>query len=43
MVEVVRVEKGTGLWTELAGFAENCSWIAGGHLAKMLRENQFQD
>lgn len=43
MVEVVQVKKDTSLWRELAGFAEHCSWIAGGHLAKMLRENQFQD
>lgn len=43
MVEVVRVQHGTDLWAELTDFAEHCSWIAGGHLAEMLRENQFQD
>lgn len=29
------------LWNRLADYAESCSWIAGPHLAGMLRENRF--
>ncbi len=29
------------LWDALAAYARNCSWIAGPHLAEMLRENRF--
>lgn len=29
------------LWNPLADYAESCSWIAGPHLAGMLRENRF--
>ena len=42
-MNVVRVAYGSGLWQELTNFCENCSWIAGKHLAMMLRENRFHD
>lgn len=42
-MEVLRVLPGTQLWRELADYAENCSWVAGKHLAQMLRENRFHD
>ena len=42
-MNVVRAEYGSALWRELTDFAENCSWIAGKHLAMMLRENRFSD
>lgn len=31
------------LWESAADFAENCSWIAGKHVAQMMRENRFTD
>ncbi|MBE5778207.1 MAG: GNAT family N-acetyltransferase [Clostridiales bacterium] len=31
------------LWEKAADYAENCSWIAGKHLAQMMRENRFSD
>ena len=42
-VNVVRVEPAHELWNRLADYAENCSWIAGKHLAMMLRENRFEE
>lgn len=42
-VKVQRVLPGTSLWAELICYAESCSWIAGGHLAKMMTENRFED
>ena len=42
-MKVVRVIPGDRLWGELCEFAENCSWIAGKHLAGMMRENRFTD
>lgn len=43
MTEVVRLKYGESIWEQTAVFAENCSWIAGGHFAGMLRENRFSD
>lgn len=31
------------LWGSAIEFAENCSWVAGKHLAGMMRENRFTD
>lgn len=42
-MEVIKVEKETQYWLQLIEYADNCSWIAGKHLASMLRENAFQD
>ncbi len=42
-VQIVRAEKGTEVYENLASYAESCPWIAGAHLAKMLRENAFTD
>lgn len=42
-VEVVRVLPETGLWGRLAAYAEGCPWIAGPHLADMLRGGRFSD
>ena len=42
-VQIVKVESGTPLWTQLTEYAENCTWIAGKHLAGMLRENRFRN
>lgn len=43
LVEVVRLEYGSSLWEKAIDFAEHCSWIAGKHIAGMLRENRFSD
>lgn len=40
-VKVRRVTADTPLRTRLADFAEHCSWLAGPHVAEMLRENRF--
>ena len=40
-MEIIRVLPGSLLWLELADFADHCSWVAGAHLAVMLRENRF--
>ena len=41
--EIVRAEKGSVISESLAVYANSCSWIAGKHLAKLLRENAFTD
>ena len=41
--EIVCVEKNTQMCETLAVYAEHCSWIAGKHLAKVIRENAFTD
>jgi len=43
MIEVRKVVRTDALWNRLAGYAQSCSWIAGSHLAGMLRENRFSD
>lgn len=40
-ITVCRATPGTPLWRSLADYAENCSWVAGPHLAGMLREGRF--
>jgi len=42
-VTVQRVAPESPLWTQLADYAEGCGWIAGPHLAEMLRQNRFTD
>lgn len=42
-MEIVRLEYNSLLWKKAIDFAENCSWIAGRHIAGMLRENRFTD
>lgn len=42
-MKVIRIQRDDALWGELCEFAENCSWVAGKHLAGMLRENRFSD
>ena len=41
--EIIRAEKGSEIYEKLTHYAENCSWIAGKHLAKLLRESAFTD
>lgn len=36
-----RLTPDSPLWNPLADYAESCSWVAGPHLAGMLRENRF--
>lgn len=40
-IRVQRVTADSPLWDRLADYAEHCSWVAGPHLAEMLRENRF--
>ena len=42
-MQIVRVLPGTPDAEILASYAETCSWIAGKHLAKLLREGCFSD
>ncbi len=42
-MKTVRVRQEDALWERLIGFAENCSWIAGKHLAGMMREKRFEE
>lgn len=39
-MRVVSVDKNSPLWTKLADYAENCSWIAGPHLAQCMRDEK---
>ena len=40
-VEISVMTYGHPLWDETISFAENCSWKAGPHLAKMMRNKEF--
>ena len=42
-MEILRLTADNPLWEAAADFAENCSWIAGKHVAQMMRENHFTD
>lgn len=41
--EVVRAQWNTPLYEKLKDFAFNCSWVAGKHLAEMMRDRRFTD
>ena len=41
-VEVRRIAPDNPLWERLAAFAESCSWIAGKHLAGLMRTHTFE-
>jgi len=40
--EVIAVLPESELWQKLEEYARECSWIAGPHLAQMLREKRFK-
>ena len=42
-MKIERIEYNSVLWKKTIDFAENCSWIAGKHIANMLRENRFSE
>lgn len=42
-MKIERIEYNSELWKKTIDFAENCSWIAGEHIAGMLRENRFSE
>lgn len=42
-MDILRLTADSPLWEAAADFAENCSWIAGKHVAQMMRENRFTD
>lgn len=42
-MKIERIEFNSRLWKKTIDFAENCSWIAGKHIAGMLRENRFSE
>ncbi len=43
MKNIIPITHGTELWKRTIKYAENCSWIAGKHVAKLLRKNAFTD
>ncbi len=42
-MKVVRAEPGTSLWDKLMAYARDCRWVAGGHLADMMRDGEFTE
>lgn len=42
-MKIIHLNKNDEYWNRLIDFAENCSWIAGKHLAKLMRNNYFSD
>ena len=40
-MEIIHLTPAHPLWNVTIDFAENCSWVAGKHLAGMMRENRF--
>lgn len=40
-MEIIRLTPAHPLWNATIDFTENCSWIAGKHLADMMRKNRF--
>jgi len=42
-MKVERIEYNSALWKKTIDFAYDCSWIAGKHIAGMLRENRFSE
>ena len=40
-MQVLRLTPGHPLWQPLADYADGCGWVAGPHLAGMLRQNRF--
>ncbi len=42
-MHVCRVEKGSWLVKQLAEYADQCSWVAGGHLAMLIREGKMTE
>ena len=42
-IVVQRITSNMPLWPALTDYAQHCSWVAGPHLAGMLRENRFTD
>ncbi|WP_166543110.1 GNAT family N-acetyltransferase [Acutalibacter sp. 1XD8-36] len=42
-MEVVRAEPGADLWWELMAYARSCPWVAGEHLADLMRDGAFTE
>ncbi len=42
-MKIIRIFSETELWKRTIKYADNCSWIAGKHVAKLLRKNAFTD
>ena len=42
-MEIIRLQHNDKYWVKAIDFAENCSWVAGKHLAGMMRDNRFTD
>lgn len=40
-MQILRVQPATPLWESLIDYAQNCSWIAGPHMAQCMRENNY--
>lgn len=42
-MEIIQLQHNDKYWDQAIDFAENCSWVAGKHLAGMMREDRFTD
>ena len=42
-MEIIRLQYNDKYWYKAIEFAENCSWVAGKHLAGMMKDNRFTD
>ena len=42
-MRIEKVEKDNILWEKVIAYADSCSWVAGKHLAGMMREDIFKD
>ncbi len=42
-MQVLQLTPAHPLWATLTNYADHCGWVAGPHLAGMLRENRFAD
>lgn len=42
-IQAVKLDADSNLWEKAIVFAEECSWIAGKHFAKMLKNHVFDD
>lgn len=42
-MKIIQLQYNDEYWENTIDFAENCSWIAGKHLAGMMKDNRFTD
>ena len=42
-MRIIRLQYNDKYWDNTIVFPENCSWVAGKHLAEMMKNNRFTD